>query len=341
MTTLRKDGLDRPLDGVETDNLLGFLVLLGVLRALDSSRPHWFARAYFAGVPLRARLRIDSDASDDEIAYAVAEGCSTYDSYFEFADADLKFSKQQARDIARRIIAEGDAIAAELASALCSDAAVRDDGKVMPTPLCAMFGQGHQHFLARLTTVSRGIPPRAMGKRASADDLNSPERLRKAIFERWTRGDATESFRWDFEEDRRYAMRFANPSTDAATTEHGANRLAVLGMLSFQCAPGIRNNKATLLMRGAFRTKRSTTFITWPIWKVPATLHAIHGMLDRKEISQPVPDFKYLGMFEIDQVRRVRRIVNDKFISFSRAAAIIATQPPHLKAMTEEVTPDG
>jgi hypothetical protein len=33
------------LDGLEPDNLLAFLALLGLLRALDTRRPDWHSRA--------------------------------------------------------------------------------------------------------------------------------------------------------------------------------------------------------------------------------------------------------------------------------------------------------
>ena len=44
------------LDGLEPDNLLAFLALLGLLRALDAARPDWRARAYWrTGLALFAR----------------------------------------------------------------------------------------------------------------------------------------------------------------------------------------------------------------------------------------------------------------------------------------------
>ena len=49
-----------------------------------------------------------------------------------------------------------------------SDAAAKD-GKIEATPLCLLFGQGHQHFLDRLAAVpnTEAPPPRGRGKKAA------------------------------------------------------------------------------------------------------------------------------------------------------------------------------
>jgi hypothetical protein len=62
---------------------------------------------------------------------------------------------------------------------------------------------------------------------------------------RWTRRDSTQSFRWDPAEDRRYALRFADPSTDKGLTVHGANRLACIALPLFTAVP--------MRIRGAIR----------------------------------------------------------------------------------------
>jgi hypothetical protein len=312
---------DIEVPGPEIDNLLGFLCLLGALRALDASRRHWFARLYFAGVPLRARLVLDVDAARREIVAAVSEGLEIFRPYFRFQEQDLTFSAEAARGYLRDARNQGD-IPAMVFSALCSDGAFRADGaRILPTPLCAMFGQGHQHFLQRLTNVANGAPPRSA--KTTAADLNDLSRIDQALFGRWTRRDATEAFRWDFEEDRRYALRYTNPSNDPAMTEHGANRLAVVGMLSFQTAPILRGPYTQLAARGVSRGQRSEMYITWPIWTMPATLETIHSMLDRRELTEEIPDlraFKYAGVI---QARRVRRMHVEKFISFSRAKVFV------------------
>lgn len=316
------------LPGLETDNLLGFLALVGLLRALERERPSWFPRAHFEGTPLQAQLTLMEDVTRENIAAAAAAGCAAHAAFFDFREfSDLTFDGATARRLLSESRANG--TAAAIMSVLCSDVAVRTDGRVEPTPLCAMFGQGHQSFLERLKTVSAGVLPRALKDKKNTPDLNSPEFISRALFSPWTRSDVTESFRWDFEEDRRYAMRAVNPSSDAATTEHGANRLAILGMLSFQSAPTVSSRGSTVRLstRGVSRhTKSRRPRITWPIWSRPASLEAIHAMLESPDLSQDWPLFDDLGRQSIRQARRVYRITNGKFISYTRAEALTRSE---------------
>jgi hypothetical protein len=311
------------LIGLENDNLLGFLALLGVLRALERSRPHWFPRAAFCGMPLRATLHLETNVSEEDLAIAVAEGCAAFVNAFEFGEHhDLTFDRAAARSLLQNA---HDVDSALVMSALCSDIAVRDDGRILPTPLCAMFGQGHQSFLDRLTTVARGTLPRELRMKKNPPNLNDPSFISRALFAPWERKDYTESFRWDFREDRRYALRDLDPSSDPPTTEHGANRLAILGLLSFQCAPIVvpRSNRVDLATRGFSRGSRDRRQrVTWPIWKLPATRRAIETMMDQPALAQDVPSFDTLEPFSIQQLRRVTRLVNGKFINFGRAEAI-------------------
>jgi hypothetical protein len=310
------------LHGLETDNLLGFLALLGLLRALEHERPSWFPRAYFGGVPLRSQLTLAEDATEDAIAAAASAGCMAYAERFRFGShSDLTFDGVTARVLLQESL--HDDFSASVMSAMCSDAAVRIDGRVEPTPMCAMFGQGHQSFLDRLHTVSAGVVPRALKSKRNPPDLNDPAIIARALFAPWTRSDPTESFRWDFEEDRRYALRDTNPSTDAATTEHGANRLAILGFVSLQSAPTVRGARVNLATRSVSRGgKNRRPRITWPIWTRPASLEAMHAMLDDPELSEDEPSFDLLRRHGIEQLRRVNRIMTGKFISFTRAEAL-------------------
>jgi hypothetical protein len=233
----------------------------------------------------------------------------------------LTFDGATARSLLKDALRDG--FSATVMSAMCSDKAVRVDERIEPTALCAMFGQGHQSFLGRLHTVSAGMVSRAMMTKKQTSDLNDAAVIERALFAPWTRSDATESFRWDFEEDRRYALRDINPSSDPATTEHGANRLAVLGFVSFQSAPTVRGSRVNLETRGVSRGGKSRRpRVTWPIWKQPATLECIHAMLDFPELSKDEPSFDILRRHGIEQARRVNRIMTGKFISFARAEAL-------------------
>jgi len=322
------------LIGLEIDNLLGFMALLGLLRALERSTPRWNPRAYFTGTPLTAHLVLTAEASKEQVSEAAADGCAAFAPYFAFGNCrDLNFSG----DIARTLLAhsQSDADRSLVMSALCSDAATKGkDKRVIPTPLCAMFGQGHQSFLSRLTTVSAGTPPRVLASRKLGLDLNDPSYILRSLFAPWTRSDPTESFRWDYTEDRQYALRYADPSSDPPTTEHGANRLAVLGLLSVQTAPVARRvaskipgEYGDLRTRAASRGRKDRRQrITWPIWEQPASLEAIHTMLDDSDLGRDEPTFQSLGRYGVRQARRVYRTSRGKYVSFSRAEPIVAAE---------------
>lgn len=310
------------LSGLETDNLLSFMVLLGLLRTLEMTRPEWFARAHFDGLPLRAILTTELETTEQEVTHAAAAGCSAISHAYDFGDhSDLNYSGQVARELQEG--RQHHDIAGELACALWSDIAVRDDDRIDPTLLCALFGQGHQHFLERLRNVAAGAVPRALRSTKKPPDLNDPQRIHRALFVPWERGDHTESFRWDYTEDRRYALRATNPSDDAATTEHGANRLAIVGLLSFQSAPvsGARGG-AKLATRGVTRPRRGRPYLTWPVWNKPATLAAIVAMMEQPELGKEAPNLAELRHLSITQACRVQRVTVDKYISFSRAETL-------------------
>ena len=136
---------------------------------------------------------------------------------------------------ARRMIKIADA--PTCGGALC-DAAGKDD-KIEATPLCLLFGQGHQHFLDRLATIPRTDAPPPRGRGKNAVTLSAAETLHETLFEPLDfRQDPTPAFRWDPAEDVRYALRADDPSGQKSTTQHGANRLAAFGLPILTVTPG-------------------------------------------------------------------------------------------------------
>src|SRR5262249_19522827 len=149
------------------------------------------------------------------ICEAAAEGAASVADHYDFPQSvddgakpqsGLNYSTLIARKLLQRAATSRNRRLADLWSALMSDASEKDD-KIEATPLCLLFGQGHQHFLDRLSTVPRteAPPPRGRGKKAVT--LTAAETLHEALFEPWTRRDPTPAFRWDPAEDVRYALR--------------------------------------------------------------------------------------------------------------------------------------
>ena len=96
--------------------------------------------------------------------------------------------------------------------------------------------------------------------------LGAAEILHEVLFQPWSRSDPTPSFRWDLAEDVRYALRADDPSGAKSTTQHGANRLAVLGLPALAAVPERRGGRVRLgVLGGTF--ERNEFSLCWPVWK--------------------------------------------------------------------------
>ena len=76
------------LDGLEPDNLLAFMALLGLLRALEKVRPDWCPRVSWTvdEPPLRPCLRVAKPMAEDAIVEATVEGLKTLARYHDFGE---------------------------------------------------------------------------------------------------------------------------------------------------------------------------------------------------------------------------------------------------------------
>jgi hypothetical protein len=326
------------LVGLEPDNLLAFLALLGLLRALEAADQDvledqkLYPRAAWDldDAPLRPVLHVRRAMTQAEIADAAALGISALASDHRFdGRPDLNHTHREAR-----LLLEGEATAAtrnsrgraDLLAALMSDGAVKDDkdfdaAPIDPTPLCLLFGQGHQHFLARLATVPAEIAPPPRGRGKTKLILSAGECLAEALFAPWRRGDPTFSFRWDPDEDVRYALMAGDP-TDAtykARTQHGANRLAAVGIAALVIAPETRAGRVRPAVLGGTSGRGGFSF-AWPVWRPPASLAGIRALLGHPEL-RTAGALTHLG---VEDVLIARRISVGKFMNFTRARPALA-----------------
>ena len=311
------------LEGLEPDNLLAFMALLGLLRTLEEVRPEWHPRVCWTvdDPPLRPALHVPEEVDGDAITHATAEGLDLLAQCHEFDGlVDLTLPPEDAarklHDITKS--ADQDRYAADLWAALVSDAAISRDGKkVEPTPLCLMFGQGHQHFLERLMSVPQQKTPPERGQRRSKITVSEIDCLGEALFASWERPDATHSFRWDPNEDVRYALRAQNPtdSKTKETTQHGANRLAAVGLSLLTVAPRRRASEVRLTVLGGQREPNGDFIFRWPIWRAPISLAAIRSLLSHPDLHS----HNKLAALGVTEVRQARRISVGKFMNFRRA----------------------
>jgi hypothetical protein len=322
------------LDGLEPDNLLAFLALLGLLRALETADAGLYPRAAWDidRPPLRPRLVLAREVTAEQISGAAAKGIETIAAGYEFdGRKDLNYLRMECRKL---LIQEATASCAgrreriDLLASLMSDAAIKDDKTepVDPTPLCLLFGQGHQHFLERLTRVrcEAAAPPRGKGK--SAVTLSASQCLAEALFQPWRRDDPTFSFRWDPAEDVRYSLMAGDPTDDAykARTQHGANRLAAVGLAALTLVPEMRAGRVRSTVIGGMSAVGGFSF-AFPIWRDPAMLTAIRALLSHPDLRKP-EGLKHLG---VDYVVVAQRISVGKFMNFARARPLPQIERMH------------
>jgi hypothetical protein len=305
------------LEGLEPDNLLGFLALLGFHRALEHVEQAWRPRVYWTGLPLRPMLVLSEDVSRINLLEAAAKGCEALAVAHSFEGRkDLTYGATDIRkmmEIGVREASPENRLRIDLLSALTSDVARKKDDTVRATPFCAMFGQGHQHFLERLETIPKGIPPKELVKEVTQADLNSLGKIEEAVFAAWNRRDRTQSFRWDPLEDRRYALRFEDPSSDKGMTIHGANRLASLALPLLPAMPRRERGEVRLYAIGTRWSPGGGLQVSWPIWTRPATLRSVLAMVAVCGNEDLCPG---LG---ISAIYSSERISVGKFFNFTRA----------------------
>jgi hypothetical protein len=318
------------LDGLEPDNLLAFLALLGLLRALeaddrnrpdaDQARPR--AAWSVDRPPLRPSLHVHGRLSEAEITDRAARGLRQLAAAHDFdGRKDLNHSRSECRALLEHKARQArydSREAVDVLASLMSDAAIKDDKTepVDPTPLCLLFGQGHQHFFDRLSAVPRQAAPPPRGKGKTAMQVSELDCLAEALFRPWHHDDPTFSFRWDPTEDVRYALLAGDP-TDAAYkagTQHGANRLAAVGLAVLTLAPEVRAGRVRPSIIGG-QSGADGFSLAWPIWQEPAMLRTICAMMTHPKLREPGA-LSHLG---VDHVRVARRISTGKFMNFVRA----------------------
>lgn len=292
------------LEGLEPDNLLAVMTLLGLLRALETARPAWRPRAFWevATHPWRPVLTLAEPQTEAAVAEAVAEGVrvlARHHATTGYHD-DLKLSLSVFDALRWEATAQEQCVL----DALCCHAAARDDGTLWPTPFAFMFGQGHQHFLTRF----RNVPNELSDANSIADTLFGP----------WAREDRTDGFRWDPAEDRRYALRALNPSTDKATTQHGANVLAAIALPLLAVVPIRRRGETRVLAPMTRYGIGGQIEFTWPVWTGQARLAAVLALMQHPELASESPRAAKIPQTAV--LMRARRISVGKYFNVTPGA---------------------
>ena len=314
------------LAGLEPDNLLAFLSLLGLLRALEESTPKWNPRAAWRGVPLRAELYLAEAVSRTSLVAATIAGihkvAQAYDVLGETTSEPLKRCSKSCNAIPDSVFFELgnfralseryhlDRARGQLLASLGSDGVAKRNGvEVATSPLRLLFGQGHQHYPSRLHLIAT---------QARHED---EKELEQALFEPWTYSDSSDGFRWDPNEDRRYAYQAGDPSEsrNKVGTVAGANRLASIGV-GLLC--GVPTHRGLIVL--GFQEQQLPE-MCWPLVEVPTTLAGHIAVMSHPALLAQEPSG--LRAYGVKAIARSRRVQVGKFFNFERARLDFLVKP--------------
>ena len=300
------------LPALQGSSLLGFLAALGAFRTLatlpetSDVRMRWVP----GGGSYCPILRLPTSAEPDSVVeklHTALRGLAGH--YVITVDKDLKIPcadfRRLATKAAKDFLGHNDPTAASMVAAFGCDAVGNDKGILEDTAFRALTGAGHQHFLKSMNELAK---------------QTTPEQLHEALFGPWRYRDPSPIMRWDAEDDRRYALRWDEPSKDPVRTVRGANLLAIAALPLFPVVPTSGTAVATTGFSG--RGSRDT-FVTWPIWTGWLTLDAVRSLLALKELQDrngtSASAFESLG---VAAIYRSQRITLGKYRNFTPASPL-------------------
>ena len=294
------------LDGPPADSLLGFLSTIGLVMVLEKSTK-WAPKLAWKNRTAHLYVDADSDVVESDVVEGAVTGISKFSDIMKFSEKNLKINMDKQRNLQNTLDPS-------IAAAFGSDASKRKNEDIAePTPLCMMFGSGHQNFLPRLTAATT----------ISKQDLpEAKKQVYESLFLKWMYKDTEPkiAFRWDPTEYRPHALRATDPTKEEANTMNGANRLAAVGFTSCMCVPTRRGLSTALCNKDGG--------IVWPIWSSPLSMASIrimmtHPTLKKMLLKHVERDVLYeLGAYGINSVMRARLFWDGKYKNVTAATPI-------------------
>lgn len=293
--------------GLDGGNPLAFLAALGTFRVLAETVTHPYTElswnnARNTWTPVLHLTKAISQAELISTLHGYLRGMANHP-VLTF-DKNLRIPATEFRKLAAQAVDQelnnGTTVDQCFLAAFGCDAIHTDASEIEDTALRTMSGAGHQHFLKFMNDLA-----------TETTEVN----LEEALFGPWRYRDPGPSLRFDPQDDRRYALRWKNPSQDAGTTVRGANRLAVEGIPLFPAMP-VNNKLETTSFTGH---KSNNTFWTWPIWECAVSLDTCRSILSLATLSDKEPELTERHSRGITAVYRSQRITVGKFRNFTPA----------------------
>ena len=294
------------LYGLDGGNLLGFLAAIGTLRVISKDDPQgewrlgWTENGGIWSPVLSSEESLTQGSLIETLTVALE--AIRNNPAFEIGK-NLTFNPDEFRVVTENAQATAtmcDRRFADFIAAFGSESLVNREGKIQDTALRTMSGAGHQHFIGYMKDLV---------------EKTEPEHLQGALFESWEYSDDRPSIRWDSVDDRRYALRWENPSNDPIKTVRGANRLAVEALPLLPTAPA----NGQLSTTGFTQHRGVGVLFSWPIWKDQLRMEVIGSLLSLSELQASRPDRTRLDALGVVEVYRSQRITTGKYRNFTSA----------------------
>lgn len=301
------------LKGLDGSNPLAFLAALGTLRTLTLALPDEAVKMRWEQHDGAWRPRVwcslagDGDAIIETISDLL--GRATYRASFAIGD-NINLAADKLQSHLRQAVQDVAALAnpltridADFLAAFGSEVLTNDDGTMQDTALRTMSGAGHQHFLKFF---------RELVSKTDADHL------RRTLFLKWDYADEGRgmNLRWDPLDDRRYALRWEDPSGDPVKTMRGANRLAIEAFPLLPTMP----TAAGLITTAVQDSGRRGTFFTWPIWSRAISMPVVVTLLG--QVGSLKNDTAARAARGVSAVYSSARITTGKFRNFTPSTPV-------------------
>ena len=251
------------LCGLEGTNPLGFLAALGIQEAFanESEQPLlWWSDDITPHAVVDGKFSVDRIIAQAKKAFAHWKDSfavnPTRNDGTPMPDGDkLKLQPKDIRTYLYR--SRSCKWSKSLATALLAEGSLDNNGKAKPTDL--YFSAGNQQFLDTARIILNEV---------------SPNDLEKGINGPWNFASNLPSFGWDITDDRIYALRSINPSSEKKLTNPGPEALAILGISQHPVFAG-RDGTDTQGCSGAWKTG----YYSWPLWCKPASPRSVKSLL--------------------------------------------------------------
>lgn len=261
-----------PLPGLPGDNPLGFLAALGVQVALteqgDDYRLHWTDH------PIPWPI-VTPEVGVEAIAKRVHELVDRWlkgPALARHVEQTLKMDNSSARRYLEEARSAGRL--GSLAGCLIADGGRYKSGKPvgLSKPTDFYFTAATQQFLSMARSRLESV---------DADDIEAD------ISAKWKYECVDKnSLMWDLRADRQHAYSAADPKDRKANPKQsnaGAEAVAILGLTYFPCYCDLGD-----IVTQGFQLEDGVKHLTWPLWKIPSTRHAVKSMLFH--VRSPVED---------------------------------------------------